>query len=171
MMQQVVSYVLTLLAGSGVTAILGLIFLPKLADHLSARALERLKTDLRASAFQHETRFAWFYTQRAKALIDLYRRVADVQTAAAILAERASIGQNQDELQDNLTVAVDELFVHFNRSQIYLEQKIRETLRGFMQRTNDAAALLEGATSRERMDASLWCSHVCLLLGELVRAG
>jgi DNA anti-recombination protein RmuC len=63
------------------------------------------------------------------------------------LAERASIGQDQSELQDRLTKIVNTLFLHFNRSQIYLEEDIREKLRGFMQNTIDAAALLRSAKS------------------------
>jgi hypothetical protein len=72
MKQQVVSYVVTFLAGSGLTTIIVGIFLPRLLDYISNRALERYRAEIRASGFQHETRFAWFYTARAKAHSSIY---------------------------------------------------------------------------------------------------
>jgi hypothetical protein len=142
-----ISNVIAFLAGSGVVAMLQVVLLPRLVGHLMSRGLERFKAELRSLGFQQETHFAWFYTERAKAIMGLYRRVADVRTATHLLAERASLGGDQSELQVDLLRRLERLFLHFNRSQIYLDADLRERLRYFMQSTDEARRTLRKASS------------------------
>jgi hypothetical protein len=140
-------YIVTFLAGSGVFALLERTLLPKLIDHALSRRFEQFKVDLRAIAFERETRFAWFHTERAKAIMELYRRVADVKTAGHLLAEAASLGQDQSELRTNLRRTLVLLLRHANRTQIYLDKAIRYNLQQFMLTAEDAGWTLKNATS------------------------
>ena len=159
------------LVGSGIGSLMWPNLFPKIFGHLldkrlenykaqlkaaSDTELERIRAALRSFAFANETRFGWYYKAKAEAIASIYAKVADVQTATALLAEAASKGQTTDELQANVRNVSDQCFAHFNRYQLYLDIDVRWKLRTFMQSSVDAASLLRGTSSLQDPKFQQW---------------
>jgi DNA anti-recombination protein RmuC len=139
--------VISFLTGSGFCGILLSIIFPRLLEQLMSRKLEQFKDELRSAGFQREVHFAWFHGERAKATMQIYERLGDVRTASHLLAEAATLSKSQDELQRGLRQRLEQLITQLNRTQILLDEGLRERIRSFAQGADDAASLLKNVTS------------------------
>jgi hypothetical protein len=114
-----------------------------LADYL----LERAKTPLRSAAFARETQFAWYCGERGRVLTQMYERLGDVRTMSHLIAEAATLGKPQDDLHRQLRKNLDAVIEHLNRTQLFIDPVLRESVRNFAQESYEAAGLLKRVTS------------------------
>ncbi|HVS87554.1 MAG TPA: hypothetical protein VHF01_04965 [Candidatus Acidoferrum sp.] len=61
--------------------------------------VERLKADLRAAAFEHETRFSQLHEERGKVIAELYKQLATVDTAFKTMLPTLSWGRKLESEQ------------------------------------------------------------------------
>ena len=138
-----------------------------------SRRLEQFKAELRSVGFQREVHFAWFHAERAKATMQMYEKLGDVRTTSHLLAEAATLSKPQDDLQRELRQRLEQLIAQLNRTQILLEEGLRERIRSFADDADSAASLLKRVTSVYDPPFKVWMereSRIKELLREIEKS-
>ena len=98
------------------------------------RAIERLRTDLRQTAFEHEVRFTRLHQTQAEVIADLYGKLVDYHHAGQ---EFLYGGARVDPEKHGAFIAAHhELNRFYERRRIYLPSDLCDRLSGFMSRVN-----------------------------------
>ena len=125
------------------------------------KELERLRADLRITAFQQETTFAKLHGKRAEVIAELYARLVAAHGAMQVMLYPIMHGKEEveerhrKEAQDATTLFLE----YFTAHQIYLEESLCELLRTFARdinrsylvHINNLQARLDGMDSKENM--------------------
>lgn len=105
------------------------------------KELERLRADLRITAFQQETTFAKLHGKRAEVIAELYARLVAVHGAMQVMLYPIMHGKEEveerhrKEAEDATAVFLE----YFSAHQIYLEESLCELLRTFARNINRAS--------------------------------
>lgn len=89
-------------------------------------AVERLKADLRAAAFEHETRFARLHEKRVEIIAELYKKLAITEDAFQDVLHPIQTGTRDDHdrrIREAQVLAVN-FFQFFNENRVFLDDKL-----------------------------------------------
>jgi len=93
------------------------------AEH--SREIERLKADIRTTAFEHETRFARLHDKRVQVIAELYKLLAQTATAFETWIAPLSLAPKPlAEMAKDAANAANAFFEFFDQNQIYLDEKL-----------------------------------------------
>ncbi len=91
-----------------------------LAEH--SQEIEHLKADIRAAAFESETRFVRLHDKRVKIIAELYKLLARTAVAFESWMAPLSFGtETMEEKARSATDAANAFFAFFDENQIYLD--------------------------------------------------
>ncbi len=88
--------------------------------------IERLKADLRAAAFEHETRFARLHEKRIEIVAELYRKLAIVEDALNDVLHPIQPGSKEDHKLRTRQAAIEAqaFFKFFNENRVFLDDQL-----------------------------------------------
>jgi len=105
------------------------------------RELERLRTDLKLATFEHETRFAELHKERAKVIVELYRRLMQIQYSLNSLAEEKEIPIFEpEEVKDKEEIARESLIEfgkYFVDHRLYFTESLCGTIEKFRSQSGE----------------------------------
>lgn len=100
--------------------------------------LEKLKSDLKRTAYEHEVRFSRLHEKRAKVIAELYDLLYETSIAQerVVLRGGPNATQNHDQTENEqaLLEIGNRLHRYFNRNGIYLTPQLCERIAAFNQR-------------------------------------
>lgn len=95
------------------------------------KEIERFRADLRAVAFERETRFARLHERRAEVVAELYRRLVNVESAYTSLTEDAvyesghpATSYPTQESQKATSEVTYDFFKYFTENRIYFDEAL-----------------------------------------------
>ena len=91
-------------------------------------ALERIRSDLRMTAFEHETRFAKLHERRAEAIAEMHAHLQDLLVEITRYKNR---GDNSPSI-DEVDAEIKKCLKHFSHKKIYLPDEIEKQLNAFL---------------------------------------
>jgi hypothetical protein len=123
--------------------------------------IERLRADLRAVAFERETRFARLHELRAEVIAELYKRLVWAHTSLLEFIQPIQQGGEKQRKERGRKAAdnTNKFFAHFHENYIYFDQSlcsVIETLEEKFRRTWAEFAIfpdMKPASAREWADA------------------
>jgi hypothetical protein len=94
-----------------------------------AAEVERLKADLRAAAFEHETRFSHLHEERGKVIAELYRRLAIADEEIHVMLVLLRSGRNADEERRlKASDAMNSFRAYFDQHRCYFDRAFCELM-------------------------------------------
>jgi hypothetical protein len=89
-------------------------------------AIERLKADLRAAAFEHETRFVRLHEKRVEIIAELYKKLAITEDAFQDVLHPIQAGSREQHDQRIREAQVDAMkfFAFFNENRVFLDDQL-----------------------------------------------
>jgi hypothetical protein len=121
--------------------------------------IERLKADLRAVAFEHETRFARLHERRIEIVSELYKKLAIAEDAFQDVLHPIQAGTSDDHNRRIRKAGgqATEFFTFFNENRVFLDDRLcgliltlKEKLRRISAEFAGAFDLMEGAPTGEQ---------------------
>jgi hypothetical protein len=102
-------------------------------ESASQITIERLRADLRLTAFEHEVRFSRLHDKRAEILAELYSLLVAAVSENKSYASQSDSGSlaKKREKYGRAADATDEFFKYYDRRRIYLPEPICEMLDSF----------------------------------------
>jgi hypothetical protein len=142
----------------------------KLATEHSV-AIEKLKADLRAAAFEHETRFARLHERRVEILAELYKKLAITEDSFIDVLHPVQRGSKEDHnkrIRDAQVGAI-KFFEFFNENRVFLDEDVCELIVTLREKLRRTSAGFAGAFGYEDMtpNAQEWADTRKLFLAEV----
>jgi hypothetical protein len=142
----------------------------KLATEHSV-AIEQLKADLRAAAFEHETRFARLHERRVEILAELYKKLAITEDSFGDVLHPVQWGSREDHnkrIRDAQVGAI-KFFEFFNENRVFLDEDVCDLIITLREKLRQISAAFAGAFGYEGMtpDAKEWLETRKVFLAEV----
>lgn len=102
------------------------------------RQLEKLRTDLRLSALEHEIRFAKLHEKRVEAIEELYRHFVEIQRSLHSLVSAMKselLSESRDEKKAATSKSIEALWKYFEECRIYFSEDLCSKIREFYRQT------------------------------------
>lgn len=92
--------------------------------HKLSKELEEFKTSLAADLFERQTRYVWLHTERAKALVEIYRHLKRTHAAFNLLLMPIQMDAGEEaeiERVQKATGAAIDLFGFFRENEVFFD--------------------------------------------------
>jgi hypothetical protein len=120
-------------------------------NHRFSQKLEQLKTTLSRELFEHQTKFAWFYTERAKTLVNLYSLLAAMHEAFVGLVRPMNDG-SEELIKKTTAAALDAAVAFFGfwiKNLVFFDEDLIRKLEKLDDEYKKVWLLRKDAVSRE----------------------
>jgi hypothetical protein len=109
--------------------------------------IERLKADLRAAAFEHETRFARLHEKRIEIVAELYRKLAIAEDAFHDVLHPIQPGSRDDHKCRTRQAAIQAqtFFTFFNQNRVFLDDQLCGLILAIKEKLRRISAEFAGA--------------------------
>jgi hypothetical protein len=122
--------------------------------------IARLRADLNAAAFEHETRFARLHEERARVVAGLYQRLAKTNAMFSQFMQPLQIGgeQQHKKLHQEAAQCANDFIDFFNENRIYLHEDVTNAIDDLISELRRAWAEFTAHSGRPYPDPREWMS-------------
>jgi hypothetical protein len=116
----------------------------KTLDERASKRLEKFKDEIRAGAFERETRFTKLHEERAEVIVKLYRKLVKIERRLSSYAYNVKSSEAScEETEKSIWDAIHEFQDYFLDNRLYLPETLGGRVEEFHQLSSSAYVTLQ----------------------------